>query len=102
MHVTFIKQPSKAHAVRWLVVLCLALLSLTAAAQVLHFHADDLSGIEKRCPICSVLHSATPLTQAVELDFSFQTTALLQFSTSPNRRSFSGLFVLFSRPPPAL
>jgi len=102
MHVTFIKQHGKAHAVRWLVVLCLALLSLTAAAQVLHFHADDSSGIEKHCPICSVLHSATPLAHAVQLDFAFQTTALLQFSTNPDHRSFSRQFALFSRPPPVL
>jgi hypothetical protein len=102
MHVIPIKQPGQAHAVRWLVVLCLALLSLTAAAQVLHFHADDFSGIEKHCPICSVLHSATPLPHAVQLDFAFQTTALLQFSANPDQRSFSLLFALFSRPPPAL
>jgi hypothetical protein len=102
MHFTSIKQPNKSCAVRCLVVLCLALLSLTAAAQVLHFHADDFSGIEKRCPICSVLHSATPLAHAVQLDFSYRTTALLQPSSTDDHCSFSGSFALFSRPPPAL
>jgi hypothetical protein len=102
MHLTSIKQTNKSYAVRCLVVLCVALLSLTAAAQVLHFHADDFSGIEKRCPLCSVLHSVTPLVHAVQLDFSYQTTALLQVSTTSDHGSFFGLFALFSRPPPSL
>lgn len=102
MHVMSIKQPRKTRALRWLVVLCLALLSLTAATQVLHFHADEFSGIEKHCPICSVLHSAAPLAHAVQLDFSFQTTALLHIPTTPDQHSFAAAFALFCRPPPVL
>jgi hypothetical protein len=100
MQVTLIKQPRASSTFRWLVVLCLALVSLSATAQVVHFHADDLSGIEKHCPICSVLHSATPLTHSVQLDFSFQTTAPLHFCAGPDHHSFSASFALFSRPPP--
>lgn len=102
MHVRSIKQTTKARAVRWLVIVCLALLSVTAAAQVLHFHADELTGIEKHCPICSVLHSVAPLAHAVQLDFSFQTAFLPRVSVGLNHDSFAGTFALFCRPPPAL
>jgi len=87
---------------RLLVFLCLALLSFTATAQVLHSHPDQLAGTAKHCPICPVLHSVAPLTHSVQLDFSFHTTAYLTGCSNPQHHAVEALFALFSRPPPSL
>ncbi|HEY6253387.1 MAG TPA: hypothetical protein VI685_25805 [Candidatus Angelobacter sp.] len=94
------KQARSGRAAPWLVVLCLALVSVAATAQVLHFHVDQLAGTAKHCPICPALHSVVPLAHSVHLDFSLQTTAFLAASIVPHRQSVATSFALLSRPPP--
>jgi hypothetical protein len=89
-------------AFRWLVFLCLLLVTASATAQVAHLHADQLSGTAKHCPICPVLHSLTPLVYSVQLHFSFQTAAYLCSPEDAVHQLDSSSFALFSRPPPAL
>src|SRR5579863_10288768 len=58
MQVTFIKQPRASLAVRWMIVLCLALVAFAAGAQALHYHADQSAEAAKHCSLCLVMHSA--------------------------------------------
>lgn len=94
------RQARSGIAARCLIFLCLALVSVAATAQVLHFHADQLSGAPKHCPICPVLHSMTPLAHSVQLDFSLHGTAFLPATIESHRQSPADSFALFSRPPP--
>jgi len=100
MQVIWHKQARSGIAVRWLVVLCLALVSVAGTAQVLHFHADQLDGAPKHCSICLVLHSFAPLAHSVQLDFSLQATAFLSLSVDSHRPPMAASFALFCRPPP--
>lgn len=100
MQLTWHKQARSGVALRWLVFLCLALVAVTATAQALHFHVDQLAGTPKHCPICPVLHSVTPLAHSVQLDFSLHTTAFLAASAESHRYLLENTFSLFSRPPP--
>jgi len=86
--------------IRCLLFLCLALVSVSATAQVLHVHADDLAGTAKHCSICSTLHSSAPLTHALYLDFSFRTAGYLSIAADSDCQILFASFALFSRPPP--
>jgi hypothetical protein len=87
-------------AMRWLAVACLALVSLFAAAQVLHSHPTTLDDTSKDCPLCLVLQSCASVVHSVQIDFSLQTTYYLTVSADLDRKSVIRSFVLFSRPPP--
>jgi hypothetical protein len=95
-----IKQARAGAIARWLVVLCLALVSISGAVQVLHYHADQLGSTAKECPLCQVLHSAATVVHSVEINISFQTTTYLPIFTESNHQSALTVFALFSRPPP--
>lgn len=96
-----VQQVRASSTFRWLAVLCLALISISASAQVLHFHADDqVAGAAKHCSICLVLHATPAVAQSVLVNVSFQTTAYLQVWANPAHNSASASFALFSRPPP--
>jgi hypothetical protein len=84
------------------VLLCLTLFLLSATAQVLHIHSDQMPGSAKHCPMCPVLHSVAPLIHSLQLDVSFQTTAYLPPCFDSHRHAVESSFALFSRPPPSL
>ncbi|HWX56499.1 MAG TPA: hypothetical protein VN176_18085 [Verrucomicrobiae bacterium] len=85
---------------RWLAVLCLVLVASSAAAQTLHFHADDLAGTSKHCPICPVLHAAVRVPQTVELNLTFRVTGYQHRPAEPGWTVAVDSAPLFSRPPP--
>jgi hypothetical protein len=87
---------------RWFVFLCLALVALLGAAQVLHFHPDPLNGTADRCQLCLALHATPAVAHGIQLSFTFHITAHLPASADPGHSSVPALFVLFSRPPPSL
>ena len=94
------RQARSGIAVRCVIFLCLALVSVAATAQVLHFHPDQFSSAPKHCPICPVLHSIAPVAHSVQLDFSLHATAFLSANINPHPQSPAKSFALFSRPPP--
>jgi hypothetical protein len=100
MHVTSIKQPRASLAVRWMVVLCLALVAFGAGAQALHYHSDQSTDAANHCSLCLVMHSAPAVTHSAPVGFSFQTTAYLPASADVTGASSAASFALFSRPPP--
>jgi len=83
----------------WLVLLCLLLLSISAAAQA-HLHPDDLAASVKGCVICHVAHSSPQIAVAVQLDVVLATTAYLIPISDSGRQSSFELGWHFSRPPP--
>jgi hypothetical protein len=87
-------------ALRWMAVLCLLLVSLTAMAQAMHFHADDAAEATKHCSVCLALHSVTPAVHAVHFDFALHASGYLLSSAEPAQKSFLESASLFSRPPP--
>lgn len=100
MQVSSQQQARSGLPARWLVVLCLALVSVAATAQVLHFHSDELVNTPKHCSICLVLHSVVPVAHSVHLDFSLQITAFRAAGVDSDCQSAAESFALFSRPPP--
>lgn len=80
-------------------ILCVALLCLLAAVQVLHFHSDQT--IADHCPICVSIHSAAPLAAvvvaAIVLVQIGRSAPVLEPRTVVIRRHIR----LFTRPPPA-
>lgn len=85
---------------RWLAVVCLALVCISATAQALHFHPNEPGDSAKHCPICPVLHSTAPLAQSLQFSFALQYAAYLPFAAGISRQSLEKSFALFSRPPP--
>jgi AhpD family alkylhydroperoxidase len=100
MQVTLGKQARSGIAVRWLVLLCLLLVSIAATAQVLHVHPEQAADAPTHCALCLVMHSAAAVAHSVQLDFSLQTAAFLTASLDSQRPSVVNSFALFSRPPP--
>jgi hypothetical protein len=96
-------QPVRSPSIfRCLVFVCLVLLCVSAAAQVVHAHSDQVPGTVQHCPICQILHSVTPLVYSIQLNFSFQTAAYLSACADSARQSLAQSFALFSRPPPPI
>jgi len=81
------------------VVVCLLLLSISAAAQT-HFHADDLTATASQCPICHVAHSSVQITLVVEPDRALAIIDFICTAPAPDRKSNFELSWHFSRPPP--
>lgn len=100
MHVSRIQQTHRNSTFRWLVVVCLALVAITATAQAVHYHPDQVAGAASHCSLCLVMHSAVAVTHSAEISFSFQTSTYLPMSEDSQRQSASTSFALFSRPPP--
>jgi hypothetical protein len=100
MQVSSLQQSRASAAVRWLVLLCLALVTITATAQAVHFHPDQAVGAANHCSICVVMHSAAVAAHQVQLDSSFQTSGYLHVSVESGHISSLASFALFSRPPP--
>jgi hypothetical protein len=94
-------QANFAHSIparRWLVLVCLLLLSLSVAAQN-HLHSDDLAAAAKHCPVCQVAHSSVQAAVVVQLDRVLTITGFLCSAPNPSRKSIFSLFWHFSRPP---
>jgi hypothetical protein len=100
MQLTGYKQERSSIVVRCLIVLCLALVSIAATSQVLHYHADQTADTATHCALCLVMHSAPAISHPLQLDFSLQTTAFITTSLDPARQPVANWFALFSRPPP--
>jgi len=83
----------------WVILVCLLLLSVSAAAQA-HLHADDLAATATQCPICHVAHSSAQIALVVELDRVFTTTDFIETAPDPDCKSNFELSWHFSRPPP--
>ncbi|HEV2963358.1 MAG TPA: hypothetical protein VG649_16135 [Candidatus Angelobacter sp.] len=76
------------------------LLITTAAAQALHFHANELTTDGKACPICQVAHSTVAVVSAIQLPVALHATGYLFSHASIDRKSPWDSTPLFSRPPP--
>jgi hypothetical protein len=80
-------------------ILCLLLLSISAAAQV-HLHPDDLSAGDRHCALCQVAHSAPQIVAVMQLDVALIISAYLAIAPDSDRQSTFDLGWHFSRPPP--
>ena len=81
-----------------MVVVCLLLLALISVVQVAHLHQSATDA--DHCALCTVMHSAVPVTSAAVL-----TIILIQLGVSmPNLRMRAEVRYwhpqLFTRPPP--
>lgn len=94
------QQTRSALTLRCLVLVCVLLFLVSSTAEVVHIHADQLSGTAKHCRICPVLHSVAPLVHVVHIDVSFQAIAHLPVCEDSNHSTSFHLLALFSRPPP--
>jgi len=79
-------------------VVCIVLLALLAVVQVAHVHQVDTDA--DRCPLCIVMHTATPVAIAAAV------VVLVQIRTSapvfePQTVTRHWHPKLFTRPPPA-
>jgi hypothetical protein len=78
---------------------CLVLLALLAVVQVAHFHAQDTDA--DHCPLCIVMHTASPVAMAAAV------VVLIEITTGapsvPDERAIIRYWhpTLFTRPPPA-
>jgi hypothetical protein len=102
MQITSSKQSYSGCSPQWFAFFCLALIAFLGAAQAVHSHPGLLNGTADHCELCMALHTTPSVGQAVQLSFSFQTTAYLRDWENPGNASRAALFVLFSRPPPSL
>lgn len=100
MQVRSLEKSRSAAIFRWLVFLCLVLVSIAATAQAMHFHSDQAARTTNHCSICLVMHSAAVAAHQVQLDSSFQSSGYLHVSANSARVSSLASFALFSRPPP--
>jgi hypothetical protein len=85
---------------RWAVVVCLLLVTLTAAAQTFHAHPDEFSAGGKHCSVCQVAHAPAHRVSTVHVAFGLARTLFLVFFNHPDPQSVAVSFSLFSRPPP--
>ena len=83
----------------WVIVLCLLLLSISAAAQV-HLHPDEMADSAKQCVFCQIAHSAPQVSIVVQLDVALAMTDSLVLTPEPELHSNTELGWHFSRPPP--
>lgn len=91
-------QPSPAR--RWLMLLCLMLLVVSAGAQALHFHSDNLPATAKHCPICPAAHSAAQIVLVIHLDSGLNIAGYLTSTPDLERKSTFAPSWHYSRPPP--
>jgi hypothetical protein len=87
----------------WAVVVfvCVALVVLASAAQVLHSHTNNSVAPDRACTICSVAHAGViivPVFLLLVLSFLFQFLVIAQRSARP-LLTLAGLYV---RPPPSV
>jgi hypothetical protein len=85
---------------RWAVLVCLLLVTITAAAQTFHAHPDELSTTAKHCAVCQLAHAPAQRTSTVHVTFGLARTLAFILSGDPNPQSQVSPFSLFSRPPP--
>ena len=82
-------------------ILCVMLILLVGATQVLHIHASDEAAANPGCALCAVAHVSalpTPVQAAPVVSESVVAIAAADPVAAP-RRFFS--FSLYTRPPPA-
>ena len=84
---------------RWLVVVCLLLLSISVLAAS-HFHPDDSGTTAKHCPICQAAHSPVQITVLALPQVVFATSTYLVVAHDCACRSTFYPGWHFSRPPP--
>src|ERR1041385_3689979 len=84
---------------RWLILLCLLLLSLTVVAQS-HLHSDDSASSLKHCSICQVAHSSAQIAIVAQLQLVFNTSGYLVSSHDPDQLLHLYSAWPFPRPPP--
>jgi hypothetical protein len=85
---------------RWAVLVCLLLVTITAVAQTLHAHPDELSARGKHCSVCQVAYAPAQKTGTAHVDFGFARTFFFVFFNHPDPQSAIAPFSLFCRPPP--
>jgi hypothetical protein len=91
-------QPSQAR--NWLLLVCLLLLAVSAGAQVLHFHSDNLPATAKHCPICPVAHSVAQIVLVIHLESVLNLAGYLRSARGLEHKSTFELPWYYSRPPP--
>lgn len=91
-------RPAKPRAFAAVVLVCVALLALLTVAQVAHTHA--INSDADHCPLCIVMHSATPMVVAAALITLIQ-IAVAAPVLEVRRVTRHWHPQLFTRPPPA-
>ncbi len=84
-----------------MVLVCVALVVLASATQILHSHALKSGAPDRMCTVCSVAHAGViivPLFLLLILSSVFQFLVIAQRSTRP-LLTCAGLYV---RPPPSV
>ena len=85
---------------RWVVVVCLLLISISVVAQS-HFHTDDSTSVPKHCPICQVAHSTSAqITVVAQCHVIYATCGYLILARDHDHLLDLYASWHFSRPPP--
>jgi hypothetical protein len=84
---------------RWMVAVCLVLLSFTVAAQA-HLHPDDSASTLKHCSICQVAHSSAQVAVVAQLHVVFTASGYLVAAQDHDQLLDLYSAWHFSRPPP--
>jgi hypothetical protein len=91
---------NRSSARRWAVLVCLLLVTITAAAQTFHAHPDEFSAGGKHCSVCQVAHAPAQKVSTVSVAFGLARTSFFVFFNHLDPQSIVASFSLFCRPPP--
>jgi hypothetical protein len=87
---------------RWLVLLCLLLVTIAVAAEAVHSHPHNLASDAKHCATCQVAHAPAQVAPVAHLDVVLTDAACHPLSGNPDPKQGSDAFALFCRPPPVI
>jgi hypothetical protein len=84
---------------RWVIAVCLVLLSFTVVTQA-HLHPDDSANSLKHCSICQVAHSSAQIAVVAQLHVVFTASGYLVAAQDHDQLLDLYSAWHFSRPPP--
>lgn len=87
---------------QWTALVCLLLIAITCAVQVLHSHSGDLAGDVKHCAACQVAHAPARVSPIAHLLVPITSAIFVGSSASSGCKQNLDSFPLFCRPPPYL
>jgi hypothetical protein len=85
---------------KWLFLLCLLLIVMSAFVQAVHMHHPGATDEIKDCPFCQIATATIVVALVVLLYFVEGTAAFVAFAEQTEAKTVFRCLTLFSRPPP--